>query len=205
MSRKLESSPARREVSSKAAPKATAARGADLSVDLVAHHDLDAEALALVRGSAASTVNPVRAVLMLMPLAAPPSSSRVTSPGRGGALVGDDRDRAVLDQPAAAEHVVGRAQLLGEACRSRSAIAPQRAGRLGGGPAAVAVDVELDVGAERLAQRAAGGDVERRSGRRPTFTLNVVIPYGVADALGLGDHLGGLARSRACARPASGR
>ena len=45
MSRKLDSSPARREVSSKAAPKATAHSDAELAVDLVAHHDLDAQAL----------------------------------------------------------------------------------------------------------------------------------------------------------------
>ena len=47
MSRKLDSSPARVEVSRYAEPKATAHADPDLAVDLVAEDDLDAQPLAL--------------------------------------------------------------------------------------------------------------------------------------------------------------
>ena len=51
---------------------------------------------------------------MLIAVAEPPRTSRVTSAGVGDRLVGEERDVELLHQPAPAEHVVGRAQLLGE-------------------------------------------------------------------------------------------
>ena len=48
MSRKLDSSPARREVSRYAGAEGDGARRPELAVDLVAHDDLDAEPLAQV-------------------------------------------------------------------------------------------------------------------------------------------------------------
>ena len=93
--------------------------------------------------------------------------------------------RATITVPA--EHVVGGAELFGEG-EVEVGHGAQRAGRVGGAPAAVAVDVELDAVAEVLAQRAAGFDVERVG---PAAHLDLEGGDAVLgpDPLGFGDHL----------------
>ena len=99
-------------------------------------------------------VKPVRAVLMLIALAAPPSSSRVTSAAVGTDSSAMNGTSALLDQPPSPEHVVGGTQFLGE---QQVEVGHLRRARTDsdGGPAAVAVDVQLDRVTESLAQRAA--------------------------------------------------
>ena len=113
MSRKLDSSPARREVQLVGGAEGDRARGAELAVDLVAHHDLQAEALGQV-------VHPLRAGEagaggLDADRGGRSAEHLAGDVGRGrDRLVGDERHVESLDEPAPAEHVVGGAQLLGE-------------------------------------------------------------------------------------------
>ena len=173
MSRKFDSSPARLEVSSWAAPKATVHSDAELAVDLVAHHDLQAEPLGQVV-HATALVKPVREVLMLTAVAEPPSTSRVTSAGVG-------TDSSAMKGTSSCWTSQRRPSTSSAGHSSSAKVRPEvghvlhRAGGLRRGPAAVAVDVQLDAVAESLAQGADDGGVEGE-GRRPTFTLKVVMP-----------------------------
>ncbi len=109
MSRKFDSSPARREVSWYAAPKATVhavPTWPSIWLPITTSRPRPSARWC----TRCEPVKPVRAVLMLIAVADPPSTSRVTSAGVGYRFVGDERDVELLDQPAPAHHVVGRAQ-----------------------------------------------------------------------------------------------
>ena len=113
MSRKLDSSPARRDVSSVRGAEGHGAGAADLTVDLVAHHDFETQTFGE----------------MVDALGCGESGTRGLDADRGGGLaqrlprhvggrrnrlVGDERHIEPFHEPPAAQHVVGGAQLFGE-------------------------------------------------------------------------------------------
>ena len=187
MSRKLDSSPARREVSSIGRAEGDGAGGADLTVDLVAHHHFEAQAFGE----------------MVNPLGAGESGARRLDADRGGRLaehfardVGGGRHRFVGDErhvePFSTSQRRPSTSSAGHSSsaksRSRSAISCMARNDSDARPAAVAVDVQLDRVAEALPQRAHDRGVQRD---RPAAHLHLERgdAVGVPHPLRLGDHL----------------
>ena len=186
MSRKFESSPARRERAAVGGAEGDGAGGADLAVDLVAHDDLDPEALALVEDAlGGGEAGAGRLDADHGGRAAEQLARHVA--GRRDALVGDGGHGRAGGQPAATEHVVGGGELLGQG-QIQVGHRVQRTCSLGMRPAAVAVDVELHLRPERMSEGAARADVEL-DGAPADLHLEGADAELVAQPLGLGHHL----------------
>src|SRR6185312_5295707 len=148
-------------------PECHGARRADLPVDLVAHHDLQAQALREV-------VHPLRAVLILIAVADLPSTSRVTSAGVGtdsSAMNGTSRCSTSQRRPITSS--AGHNSSANN--RSRSAISFMARND------SDAVQPRLpstysSTAPPNRSRNARTTAVSNDTGRRPTLTLNVVMP-----------------------------
>ena len=161
------------------------ARGADLAVDLVAHHDFQPQTLGQVV-DALGGGEPGARGLDADRGGGPAQHLAGDVGGRRNRLVGDERHVEPFHEPPAAEHVVGGAQLFGEEQVEVGHLlhGPQRLGR---GPSAVAVDVQLDRIAEAVPQGTHDRGVQRH-GTSADLDLEDVDAVGIPHLLGLGDH-----------------